>query len=202
MFSSLRKLAAALLLVAGSSLPSSAAPTASAVVGGFQSDLVAVMKEAKNLSPKARFDRLAPSIDRTFHVHTMIRVILGPLWGQTPPEERERLTAAFRRMSIATVATLFDGYSGETFSVVAEGQGPQETTLVQTHLKKSDGDVIDIAYFGKSFKGEWRIVDVIVDKGISELTVRRSEYKSILESGGVAGLVDVLNKKADSLLAQ
>jgi phospholipid transport system substrate-binding protein len=176
------------------------APGPSGVVTEFQATLVAVMKEAKNLAPKARYDRLAPAIDRAFHPPTMVRVILGPRWETTPADQRDALLHAFRRMSIATLATLFDGYSGETFTVVKEEPGPQNTTLVETSLRKSDGDTVSIAYFGKTFKEGWRVVDVIVDKGISELTVRRSEYKSILESGGVPALIETLNKKADSLL--
>lgn len=182
-------------------MPSSqAAPPPSNIVAAFQADLVAVMKEASKLSAQQRFDRLAPSIDRTFHAPTMVRVILGPLWEVTPAEQKDALLAAFRRMSIATLATLFDGYDGETFSFVKEEPGPQNTILVETKLHKSDGDTVSIAYFGKAYKGEWRAVDVIIDKGISELTTRRSEYKATLDTGGVPALIDVLNRKADSLL--
>ena len=48
----------------------------------------------------------------------------------------------------------------------------------------------------------WRVIDVIVDNGISELKVRRSEYNLILKQSGVPGLITLLHNKADELVAE
>ena len=53
----------------------------------------------------------------------------------------------------------------------------------------------------RQVKDEWRIVDVLVDKGISELAVKRSEYRGVLRYGGIDALIRTLNAKADQLLA-
>ena len=45
-------------------------------------------------------------------------------------------------------------------------------------------------------------VDVVVDDGISELEVRRSEYRLLLENKGIDGLIRALNAKADQLMSQ
>jgi ABC-type transporter MlaC component len=72
---------------------------------------------------------------------------------------------------------------------------------VITELVKPDKSTVDIAYVTKKIKDRWRIIDVIVDNGISELMVRRSEYNLILKKKGVPGLVSLLNRKADELVA-
>ena len=59
---------------------------------------------------------------------------------------------------------------------------------------------MDITYVTHKIKGEWRIIDVLLDAGISELAVRRSEYRRVLKTGGVDGLIETLNRKADQLL--
>jgi ABC-type transporter MlaC component len=41
---------------------------------------------------------------------------------------------------------------------------------------------------------------VLVDNGISELAVRRSEYRSVLKSGGVSGLIQLLDRNTEKLL--
>ena len=41
---------------------------------------------------------------------------------------------------------------------------------------------------------------MLLDAGISELAVRRSEYRRVLKTGGVDGLIETLNRKADQLL--
>lgn len=159
------------------------------------------MEHAKETNVKARFDRLAPRIDDTFHLPVMMWIILGDeTWSKTTGEDRKKLIAAFRRMSITTLATLFDGYSGEVFEVVNKKPGHQDTLLVETLLKRPDDSPVDIAYVVKEFKIGWRIIDVIVDKGISELSVRRSEYRRILKDSGVQGLTNALNEKAESLI--
>ena len=49
-------------------------------------------------------------------------------------------------------------------------------------------------------KGRWRIVDVLLDGSISELAMRRSEYRRVLKKNGVDGLIQTLNSKAAQLV--
>ena len=49
--------------------------------------------------------------------------------------------------------------------------------------------------------GVWQIADVYLDGTISELATRRSEFASILRTGGINGLIQTLNTKADTLSA-
>ena len=175
---------------------------ASALVANFQAGLVDVMKVAEKLPVKARFDKLAPLVDGTFHLALMTQISAGRHWDDTSMDQRKSLITAFRRMSIATLATLFDGYSGETFITDAEKPGPSKTTLVLTTLVKSDKSTVKIAYVARRFREGWRLIDVVVDNGISELKVRRSEYNMVLKKKGVPGLIDLLNGKADQLISQ
>ena len=176
--------------------------SASGVVAGFQGALLDVMKSAKTLSVAQRFERLAPTVDKSFHIGLMTQISAGNFWRTATKDERQKLVGAFRRMSLATLATLFSGYSGETFIVRNEKPGPSKTTIVMTVLKKSDGDEVSIAYVARQFKVGWRMIDVVVDSGISELKVRRSEYHQVLKKGGVPALITLLNNKADQLMSQ
>lgn len=187
----------------GSAGPGSAAPdTPSDVVEDFQARLVQVMKSADKLSVKQRFDWLAPSVEKVFHVPLMAQIATANHWKTATQSERVQLVSAFRRMSISTLATLFNSYDGEIFTLIGEKPGPQNTQLVLTKLTKSDKSTVDIAYVARKFDDGWRIIDVIVDNGISELKVRRSEYAKVLSSDGVPGLVKLLNGKADELISK
>ena len=83
-----------------------------------------------------------------------------------------------------------------------ERPGPQKTQIVMTKLLKSDKSTVDIAYVTRRFKEGWKIIDVIVDSGISELKVRQSEYRQVLKKEGVPGLISLLNNKADELISK
>jgi ABC-type transporter MlaC component len=132
----------------------------------------------------------------------MIQIAAPNHWKDSATSERRQLVNAFRRMSISILATLFDGYSGEVFKFVKEKPGPQNTTLVVTKLVKSNQSTVEISYVTRQFKNGWRIIDVILDRGISELMVRRSEYRLILKNRGVAGLISVLNGQANELVSR
>lgn len=172
-----------------------------AIVAQFQSALVEVMKEAKTLGVRGRFERLNPIVDRAFHIPLMTQIATAAAWAETSDDKRREMVNAFRRMNISTLATLFDGYSGETFKIVGERDGPQNTRIVETVLTKSDKSTNEIAYVARQFSSRWYLIDVVVDRGISEISVRRSEYARILKDQGVDGLVKTLNYKADELLS-
>ena len=172
------------------------------LVERFQGNLLAVMKEAETLGVKGRYDRLVSSIEETFYLPLMIRIASGPYWKGANQTQRSRLISAFRRMSVSRVATLFDAYAGETFEAIGEKPGPQNTLLVKTRIVIPDKPSVNLTYVAKTIKERWRLIDVIVDDGISELSVRRSEYRRVLQIEGVDGLIATLNKKADELIAQ
>ena len=194
-------LALCVCLIFSSPSLQAAEPTPSDIVEGFQAQLLQVMKEAQNLSVRERFDRLSSSVENAFHVQLMIQIATGSYWKEATTSERIQLVEAFHRMSVSTLATLFDGYSGEVFKLVKESPGPQKTQIVMTKLWKLDKSTIDIAYVTRRFKEGWRIIDVIVDSGISELKVRQSEYRLVLKNEGVSGLISLLNNKADELIS-
>ena len=172
------------------------------VVANFQSHLVEVMKVSETLTVQERFDQLAPAVDAAFHMPLMVQIAVGTHWGKTNAEERQKVIEAFRRMSLSTLATLFDGYSGEVFEHQKNQSGPSGTIIVDTDLIKSDNSRVQIAYVTRQFKSGWRIIDVVVDGGISELKVRRSEYRLVLKTSGMVGLIDLLTNKSSQLIAE
>jgi len=177
----------------------SRAETPDMVAQKFQQNLLAVMKEAKQLSIRQRYERLGPSVAQAFHLPLMTRISTGAFWKTATKEQKKQLIAAFRRMSVSTLATLFKSYNGETFKSLGEKPGPRQLRLVKTEMTRPKKNSVPITYIAKKFRNQWYLIDVIVDNGISELKVRRSEYRGILKSAGIQGLIKALNKKADEL---
>lgn len=196
------KLLVLLVFLSFSQAVAAAETTPGKVVEQFQASLLEVMKEAETLTVQQRYSRLKPSVEKSFHIPLMIQIASAGYWKESTKSERQQLVDAFLRMSISILATLFSGYDGEVFKLIGEKPGPQNTTLVMTKLIKADKSTVEIAYVTRLIQNEWRIIDVIVDSGISELKVRRSEYRQILKNKGVQGLIALLNGKADELVSQ
>ena len=170
------------------------------VVTAFHDTLLGVMKDAEALGVKGRYEKLAQRIEQSFHLALMAQIGAGSHWRKATKAQTDKLVAAFSRLSISTYASQFDGYSGQSFETQGEKPGPQKTVLVKTQIIDPGSDPVDITYVTREIKGQWRIIDVLLDTGISELAVRRSEYRRILKTGGIDGLIRTLNAKADQLL--
>ena len=174
---------------------------ASEPVADFQAGLVDVMQRADKLGVSGRYKELVPIVSRNFNLPLMGALAAGPYWKTANEDQRNKLIDAFQRVSVATLATLFSGYSGETFDQVGERPAPGDITFVDTRLSiPGRSDDVQLTYVARQFDGEWRLIDVIVDSGISELKVRMSEYSQTLKTGGITALTELLNNKADELL--
>jgi phospholipid transport system substrate-binding protein len=173
---------------------------AAAVVTRLHDNLLSVMKEADTLGVKGRYQRLAPEIEQTFHLTLMARITSGADWKQADTAQRAGFATAFTHLSVATYASRFNAYSGQSFETIGERPGPRATHLVDTRILSPGATPVPLTYVLKRLGERWGIVDVLLDTGISELAVRRSEYRSILKNGGVDRLITVLNAKADELL--
>lgn len=191
-----------LLVIVSTPRPAAGAADASNVVKGFQAALIEVMKESESLGMKGRVEKLSRPVDTAFRLPFIARIAIGDYWNKAGATQRQHYADAFRAMSLSTMATYFDGYSGERFVIGGEQAGPQNTRIVLTHIIKSDKSEIAIDYVMLKFEEGWRIIDVILDKGISELSVRRSEYSLVLRQQGLDGLIRLLESKAKELMAQ
>ena len=189
-----------LFVLALASSAGAGAGDAAAVVARFHDGLLAVMKEADALGVTGRYRRLEPEIERAFHLRLMARVTSGSFWKKAAADRRDGLAAAFTRLSVATYASRFDGYSGQDFETTGDRPGPRATHLVDTRILSPGETPVPLTYVLKRLDGRWGIVDVLLETGISELAVRRSEYRRVLEKDGVDGLIAVLDAKANELL--
>jgi len=166
----------------------------------FHANLLAVMKKAEALGIKGRYERLAAPISQMFFLPLMVRIASGPFWKSATAAQKEKLLEGFTRLCVSTYADRFDGYGGETFETLGATAGPRNTLIVQTRILRLRKDPIKISYLMKLIKGQWRILDVLLDGSVSELAVRRSEYRHVLKKNGVDGLIRTLNSKATQLL--
>ncbi|HRK95827.1 MAG TPA: ABC transporter substrate-binding protein [Rhodospirillales bacterium] len=177
-----------------------AAGTPIGVVETLHEALLAVMRDAAELSVEDRYARLAPTLSEAYDFETMARLAVGSAWTEASRQQRTALAEAFSRFSIATYAKRFSGYSGERFETIGEKGGPRTTILVETRLIRPADPPVPLTYVLQKRGSGFRIIDVILEGAISELAVRRSEYSQVLRQGGVDGLVRLLNGKADEMI--
>jgi phospholipid transport system substrate-binding protein len=187
----------ALVLVSSAGAQAALSPTA--VIESLHQILIETMKDAQRLGVDGRYKQLQPVLERSFDFERMIAIAAGSYWANADEAQRRRLLDAFTKLSITTYAARFNGFSGESFETLGQRQGPRDSALVDTRLNRSDGPPVPITYVMSERDGEWRIVDVLLDKSISELAVRRSEYNQVLRTSGTEGLSETLDEKTAQL---
>src|SRR5262245_46446230 len=180
---------------------SAAGDPAATRVDSFYSALLDTMKQAKQLGVKGRYDKLAPVLSNAYDLPLMSRIAVGRNWAALSPAEQQSIIAAFARMTTATYASRFDGFSGEQFEVLQTVDQPNQDKIVKTHIIPSDVQPVQINYLLRNTAGACKIIDVYLNGTISELASRRAEFGSILKSGGANALVGALTRQSDKLLA-
>ena len=186
-------LLAGCLLVAG--LPTSYAATPSEEIAKLNATLLDVMKNADKLGYSGRFEKLQPVMTQLYDFPLMARVAVGAFWKELDKAKREKLIDAFTRMSVATYAARFDGYSGERFEIVSAEKSVRNTMLVKTNLIKSDGKPVALNYLTRPEGGGWRIIDVFLDARFSELARMRSDYTAVISREGFDSLLATIKSK-------
>jgi phospholipid transport system substrate-binding protein len=185
-------------------LAASAAPVSAAggdTVRSLYDNLLAAMRNGPALGASGRYARLAPVVRQSFDIPFMTRLAVGPEWASLNEAQRQQVTQAFERYVAATYAERFDSYSGERLQVTGERASPGGT-IITSQIVKSNGEPVNINYLMRNNGGVWQIADVYLDGTISELATRRSEFAAILRTGGINGLIQALNTKANALSAR
>jgi phospholipid transport system substrate-binding protein len=193
--------AAALVLIFTIAQVQASTETASAAVDRFSTAIIAALKgDGAPVSPEGRYRKLSGAVGASFNLPFMMEAATGSRWRAASMDERTRLTDAFLRMSIGTYLTRFENYNGEYFVVTGEQPYIDGTTRVATRLVRPNRPDLSIVYVAQRFDDGWRIVDLIFGGGISELTVRKSEFAGVLAQGGIARLIARLDEQAGKLL--
>ncbi len=193
-------LAAAVTVLPSAPAPAQQAAPAAAVVEGFHAALLDVMRNARALGPRGRERRLRPAMQAAFDLPAMARIAVGPPWTGLAEGERQALVAAFSDWVVATYASRFDGYSGESFAAAGESALQNGDRLVRTQLLRPSDAPVQLNYLLRGGEGRWRVVDIYLGGTISELASRRAEFTALLREGGAERLAAELRRRTGALL--
>jgi phospholipid transport system substrate-binding protein len=175
--------------------PAAAATDAKSTIDAFDGSLLDVMKNAQTLGYKGRFAKFDPVITKTYDLPLMTRISVGPQWSSLTPDQQNKVIEAFKQLSIATYASRFDGYGGETFQITGESAATGGDQIIDTKLMRPNDEPVELNYRLRKTGDDWKIIDVYLSGTISQLANYRSEFSSTLRSGGADALVDLINRK-------
>jgi phospholipid transport system substrate-binding protein len=195
--------AAVLLLIPGANAAVVDAPAdpAAKQIAAFDDALLESMKQAKQLGVSGRYNKLKPVVEKTFDLEAMTSAAVGASFATLPAADQKNLVTAFARMTIASYAHNFNGYSGESFTISPNVLVRADHKLVQTTLVVPKDAPHAFNYVMHQVGGTWKVIDVLLEGYVSQAATKRADFSSTIASGGAAALVKRLNTISDGLLA-
>jgi phospholipid transport system substrate-binding protein len=185
---------AALLAAVPTIAASQPSDPAAGRIDAYNQAVIGVMKDGPKLGMKGRTARFQPIVDNYYSAAMIAQIVVGPTWASLSPADRNAATAALAKHSATSLASNFDRFGNEKFTVVPQSQERGPDRLVSSSIAPPSGSPTTLIYRMRQSGGQWRIIDVI-SSGVSQLSLQRSDLAQSLATGGVAGLV----KKLDAI---
>lgn len=150
----------------------------------------------EGISRDQKVARFRDLLNDNFAVRSIGRWVLGRYWRKATYAERSEFLTLFENLIVINYVNRFEKYSGETLTVTKTVVKKAGDVIVFTQISRSEGvKPINVDWRVRTDKGEYKIVDVIVE-GISMGQTQRSEFASVIrQTGGkVKGLIEKLRK--------
>ncbi|MBI3507125.1 MAG: ABC transporter substrate-binding protein [Proteobacteria bacterium] len=192
---------AALAAVVCAWAPSQAAAQANAVpaASAFIDDLARRAIQgltAKDIDNSDRAARFRALFTEMFDVATIGRFALGAPWRTASESDRTEYLKAFEDFIVATYATRFADYGGESIRTTGSRRGDDNEVFVTSEFVRAQGAPIRVAWRLRPNAGSWRIIDVIIEDVSMAITQRDDFSATIQRNGGkISALIDALRAK-------
>ncbi len=131
----------------------------------------------------ARYVLLEPAVERLFDLQTIARISLGSTWRTLAAEQQAEFIDLLRVSVVATYASRFDKFNDQRFERV-ETVATRQGWVVKTHLVRRNAERVNLDYYYR----DDRVFNVVAD-GVSDLSLRRADYNSIIKQEGYGALV-------------
>ena len=183
------RLFAALLLIACCTVHADDLPEQERIEG-FHTNLIDMMDKTSQLEREAF---IQANIEQLFDFERIARVSLGRSWRELEKEAQDEVKDLLRQTVIATYARRFSENRGQTF-VVHGSKAVRKGVVVESSVKPRDAESVKLDYFFSDGK----VFNVAAD-GVSDLSLRRADYNSVLKSEGFDALMAHLEQQLREL---
>lgn len=142
--------------------------------------------------------KLLPHFDFT----RMTMLAVGRDWTGASPEQRARLTEAFRTLLVRTYANALTRYRDQKIEVKPVRMAEADTRVqIRTQVLQTGAAPLAIEYMLHKTDQAWLVFDVVVE-GSSLVTNYRSSFAQEVRAGGMDGLIRSIEAKNRSLEAE
>ena len=159
---------------------------AAKAVAEFHGVLLEVMKVDSNL---VKEQLLEPRVKYFFDVATIARISLGRSWKKLGVEQQQQFVETLSELIVATYVDRFDRYDNQRFTI-DDSETLKKGMIIKTTIHRGDKELAKLNYYFR----DGRVFNVVAN-GISDLSLRRAEYGSVIKEQGFEVLLQQINNK-------
>lgn len=171
------------------------------VVRDFNDSMVGVLQDASTLGYKGRFDRMRPTLEKTFDLDFMAQKAIGRFWKDLSEQERTQWRSTFTDFMSANYASRLLTFNNQKFEVIGSQGAANGTAIVETKVTEPGNDDVQLSYRMRETPQGWRVIDIYYNGTVSELALRRADYATVLKKDGFAALIASVNQKIADMKA-
>ena len=168
-----------------------------ATIETLQRGLIAVAA-ASDLSVEDRYERLHPLITATHDLEYIATLAVRRQWDQFEPAQQSRYLAAFEALSVMSYASRFVDIGDDSFVMPSLGNVTEDAAEVTSAIRRAAGGDVSFDYALRRVDDAWRIINIVAD-GVSDLALKRAEYRRILSEQSVDALIAEIERQTDDL---
>lgn len=177
-------------------------PSASpeAAVQRLHEALEEVAAEHGDADIEERYRQLEPVVSATHDLPYIAALTIRREWSDLDEDQRRRFVDALVRLSVTTYAARFRNLEAGMFAI--EGNTPvgDDRAEVDAVLTTPQGETIPFEYVLHESGGGWKIINILADN-VSDLALKRAEYRRLLQEGSIEDLIADLQRQAAEVAA-
>ncbi len=150
----------------------------------------------KDIPEQEKKDRAYVIVGKQINFPGMSRRILAINWKKSTDEQKQQFEELFRQILLGTYWQRIKNYENEKVEYITGMIEGNRFATVDTVIL-SDKIEIPISYRMELVDGKWKAYDFLIES-LSLVTSYRTEYRNIIKTNGIDGLLNKMRKKLES----
>ena len=158
-------------------------------------DQVLVVLKTGELDSPAKIAKIENIASERFDFETISRLVLARNWQKLSPAQKQEFTGLFKKHLSVTYGRNVDSYADQAVEISGDREEARGDWTVQTKIiGGTPRDEILVDYRVRKIDGNWKVIDVVVER-VSLVSNFRSQLQELISSRGVDRTLELLREK-------
>ena len=162
-------------------------------VKAFEATTINLLKMSNAESKSQCFVYALKQLKSLFDFNTIGALVLGNYLENETKESKGEFIKELQNLTARTMVLNYVNYTTQRYEPI-KTKKTKNRAFISTEFYVSDEEAIPFRFILKNNQGNWQIINIIAS-GVSELSIKRIEYQSFLETKSLSDLIQEIKLK-------